>query len=195
MKNFISITISFPGSLSFKRVTGNKVVIVTFFFFQLHVSALKASETSCILIGSVLHGLHQRFSKDSKNVVKQKSSIVIKNYESFSLLFLGYYVYAEASNPRQTGDRAHLVSPSLTGDFCVQFYYHMYGSSMGTLRVLRLRGSQRTIVGAFTGDRGNVWHLANIDLPAAQIQQVKFGSSLNDDKGDNCCDLIMTVIM
>ena len=155
------------------------------FFFQLHVSALKASETSCILIGSVLHGLHQRFSKDAKNLVRQKSSTVIKNYESFSLLFLGYYVYAEASNPRKTGDRAHLVSPSLTGDFCVQFYYHMYGSSVGTLRVLRLTGSQRTIVGAFTGDRGNVWHLANIDLPAAQIQQVKFGSSLNDDKGDD----------
>jgi len=146
------------------------------------------------LIGSVLQGLHQKFSKDTKNVVKQKSSIVIKNYESFSLLFLGYYVYAEASNPRQTGDRAHLVSPSLTGDFCVQFYYHMYGSSMGTLRVLRLTGSQRTIVGAFTGDRGNVWHLANIDLPAAHIQQVKFGSSLNDEKDGDCCDLIMTVI-
>ena len=50
-------------------------------------------------------------------------------------------------------------------------------------------------MGAFTGDRGNVWHLANIDLPAAQIQQVKFGSSLNDDKCDDCFDLIMTVIM
>ena len=48
---FISMTVSFPGSLSFtkgyiniKRVHGNKGVIVT--FFQLHVSALKASETS-----------------------------------------------------------------------------------------------------------------------------------------------------
>ncbi|CAH3027830.1 unnamed protein product, partial [Porites evermanni] len=104
----------------------------------------------------------------------------------------GYYVYAEASNPRQTGDRAHLVSPSLTGDFCVQFYYHMYGSSMGTLRVLRLRGSQRTIVGAFTGDRGNVWHLANIDLPAAQIQQyqVLFEAERNGWEGDMALDEI-----
>lgn len=198
LMRFISMTISFPGSLSFtkgyiniKRVHGNKGVIVTFF------------STARLRLKSIWNIMNfDRFCMTwtpSKIFKRYKKSsmfcIVIRNYDSFSLLHLGYYVYAEASHPRQTGDRAHLVSPSLTGDFCVQFYYHMYGSNMGTLRVFRLTGSQRTIVGAFTGDRGNIWHLTNIDLPAAQTQQVKFGSSRNDNKDADCCDLIMTVMI
>jgi len=46
----------------------------------------------------------------------------------------GQYVYIEASAPRRTGDRAKLVGynnnpTSLTN--CLQFYYHMKGTSIG----------------------------------------------------------------
>ena len=51
----------------------------------------------------------------------------------------GTYLYAEASNPRVPGDEAHLLSPALvTAGLAVpvvQFWYHMYGSDMGTLHV------------------------------------------------------------
>ncbi|XP_066266533.1 scavenger receptor cysteine-rich type 1 protein M130-like [Branchiostoma lanceolatum] len=49
----------------------------------------------------------------------------------------GYYMYIEASSPRQPGDVARLVSPTLNayGTHCLQFAYHLYGDSIGELRV------------------------------------------------------------
>jgi len=52
---------------------------------------------------------------------------------------LGYYLYAEASYPRQAGDKARLVSGTLTTniytDCYVRFYYHMTGRHIGKLSV------------------------------------------------------------
>ena len=46
-------------------------------------------------------------------------------------------MYIEASLPHRNGDKARLLSPRYTDrqDMCVQFYYHMYGSGIGTLNV------------------------------------------------------------
>ena len=46
-------------------------------------------------------------------------------------------MYIEASRPHRNGDKARLLSPRYTDrqDMCVQFYYHMYGSGIGTLNV------------------------------------------------------------
>ena len=101
--------------------------------------------------------------------------VFTEKYSAFSLYHAGYYVYAEASFPRRAGDRAHLVSPKLIGDYCVQFYYHMYGNSyMGTLRILKLVGAQRTTLKTYSGNRGNRWLLIKTDISAVQNQQVKF---------------------
>ena len=64
-------------------------------------------------------------------------------------------MYIETSSPRQPGDKAKLISPKLqfSGNMCLQFYYHMYGASMGTLNVF-ING---VTVFSTTGDKGNAW--------------------------------------
>ena len=48
---------------------------------------------------------------------------------------------------------------------CLTFWYHMYGSSMGTLNVLR-NGTQ---VWTISGDQGDSWHRADVPVGTAGI--------------------------
>ncbi|PFX28263.1 Transmembrane protease serine 5 [Stylophora pistillata] len=70
----------------------------------------------------------------------------------------GYYMYIETSYPRVMGDKAKLdLSLCGNGDVaCITFYYHMYGSSMGTLNVF----SGNTVVFSASGNKGNHWKKA-----------------------------------
>ena len=49
----------------------------------------------------------------------------------------GFFVYYESSSPAKRGNLARLVSPELNFNYdtCLYFYYHMYGTTMGTLRI------------------------------------------------------------
>lgn len=50
----------------------------------------------------------------------------------------------------------------------------MHGSQahMGTLRVFVLVGSQATVIGSYSDNRGNVWNLATITIRGVQPYQV-----------------------
>ena len=63
-------------------------------------------------------------------------------------------MYIEAS-PRSHGDNAklQLAVPRSNSSACLTFYYHMYGSSMGTLNVFN--GNVKIF--AMSGDQGNYW--------------------------------------
>lgn len=68
--------------------------------------------------------------------------------------YLGKYMYIETSSPRQSGDNAKLVfKRSVSGMLCLKFFYHMYGSTMGTLNVYS--GSKKIFTKS--GDQGNKW--------------------------------------
>lgn len=49
---------------------------------------------------------------------------------------------------------------------CLIFYYHMYGSTMGTLNIKTKQGEVTTTVLTKSGNQQNTWHKAVIDLPA-----------------------------
>ena len=76
--------------------------------------------------------------------------------------FQGYYMYIETSFPRRPGDNAKIQRGGLrfTGNTCIRFFYHMYGSSIGTLNVFldKINVLQRK------GDQGNMWKEANIKV-------------------------------
>ena len=83
--------------------------------------------------------------------------------------FSTYYAYMEASSPNYPSVEMDLVSPcyyaangsGITFDFA----YHMYGASIGTLSVqASTDGSNWTTLWSRSGDQGNNWFTASVDL-------------------------------
>lgn len=62
-------------------------------------------------------------------------------------------MYIETSSPRVAGDNARLdMSVSGNGELsCLEFYYHMYGDTMGALNVF----SGNKVVFSLSGNQGN----------------------------------------
>ena len=75
----------------------------------------------------------------------------------------GNYMYTETSVPRAAGDSAILISPSIDISSLtsaeISFQCHMYGASMGTLRVDASSdgGTTFNTIWTKTGDQGDVW--------------------------------------
>ena len=74
-------------------------------------------------------------------------------------LFSGYYLFVETSSPAVSGDKARLLSQefSATEGLCMSFWYHMYGSTMGALRILTKANGKETLIWDKHGDQGNKW--------------------------------------
>ena len=113
-----------------------------------------------------------------------------------------YYLYVEASKPGSpnkvalldgpTFDLSNLNNPEL------HFWYHMYGSNMGSLSVdLSEDGGQtHTEVWCCTGDQGDEWHEGTVDLSAyaGSLIQIGFvGVSGSDYRSDMAIDDISIV--
>ena len=75
-------------------------------------------------------------------------------------------MYIEASSPRQPGDNAKLYSPPLKffGNMCLQFYYHMYGATTGSLSVT-VSGN---LMFSVRGDKGRMWRKASVNISAIE---------------------------
>ena len=92
-------------------------------------------------------------------------------YASFIILFLffrctaGSYIYFETSSPAVSRDNAKLLLTVPGGAACLVFYYHMFGSGMGTLNVFD--GS--TNVFTKTGNKGNAWHKAEVTVSSNKV--------------------------
>ncbi|XP_028396557.1 MAM and LDL-receptor class A domain-containing protein 2-like [Dendronephthya gigantea] len=98
---------------------------------------------------------------------------------------LGYYAFIETSSPRSQGDKAYLASPSVSGAQCLKFSYHMYGASMGSLIVYQSMSGSMTEVFRMSGDQGNQWKMAQVELSSGNNYKVIFsgvtGSSYQGD--------------
>ncbi|KAL8608892.1 hypothetical protein ACOMHN_065230 [Nucella lapillus] len=85
----------------------------------------------------------------------------------------GHYMFIETSLPRVRGDNAMLLSaqrPASSADVCVTFYYHMYGSSIGTLNLRLKTGSTIGNPEWFlSGNQVNSWQEAQINLAASKL--------------------------
>ena len=71
----------------------------------------------------------------------------------FFQLFTGFYLFIETSSPRQSGDKATILTPYLTGPQCMKFSYHMHGGNIGVLNIYA--NSQRIF--SKSGNQGNRW--------------------------------------
>ena len=89
----------------------------------------------------------------------------------------GWYMYIETSSPRVNGDTAILEGPcvDLTGrsDGTMDFWYHMYGATVNSLTVQASTDcSNWTNVWSLSGNQGNSWNSASVDLSAYSDQIV-----------------------
>ncbi|XP_078692072.1 MAM and LDL-receptor class A domain-containing protein 1-like [Branchiostoma floridae x Branchiostoma belcheri] len=102
---------------------------------------------------------------------------------------LGSYMYIETTSPRQPGDVARLISPVLSADVnCLEFWYHMYGSGIGELRVYQ-SSHLGTPLWSLAGDQGDVWHNATVGLaPGSNVNIVFEAVRGSTSRGDIAID-------
>ena len=96
------------------------------------------------------------FSCSSAFSILEKNLCCLTNHTVYASFFTGKYIYTEAT-PRSAGDNAklQLLLPASQdkSTSCLTFFYHMYGSSMGTLNVF----NRDTIIFTTSGDHGYDW--------------------------------------
>jgi hypothetical protein len=92
----------------------------------------------------------------------------------------GHYMFIESSSLTRQSDRAQLVSPVLSwssSESCLQFWYNMYGSGMGTMTIKTAHAidhAHTTPVWTMSGDQGQGWHKANVTIHTTQPIQVLY---------------------
>lgn len=54
---------------------------------------------------------------------------------------------------------ARVISPKVTaGEYCIRFYYHMFGDNVRKLRLMSRVGGVDTLLEELEGNQGNEWH-------------------------------------
>ena len=88
-------------------------------------------------------------------------------------------MYIEASWPRVAGDNAKLefFEPGNGEPSCLEFYYHMYGETMGILTVF----SGSAVVFNTSGNHGNTWMKAKMTIHLDSM--VRFNLQTHDLRG------------
>ena len=98
---------------------------------------------------------------------------------NYSVMSTGHYLFIETSVV-PTNFKAWFESPSISSQAgkCFQFWYHMYGSSIGELNVYLLTSKTMpsTPVWSRQKDQGNSWYVAQISMPQASYVQVSSSS-------------------
>ena len=78
----------------------------------------------------------------------------------YECIYIGYYVYMEASG-QLLGQSAALLSVPMTTSsvgICMSWWYHMYGADIDRLNVYALRsGGSDNLEWVRTGNQGNDW--------------------------------------
>ncbi|EDV21956.1 uncharacterized protein TRIADDRAFT_59472 [Trichoplax adhaerens] len=93
----------------------------------------------------------------------------------------GYYIYAESSTPQRPGSRARIISPlkASTSGNCLQFWYYMYGSTVGLLNVYMLAAGQSQLTTPLWqrfGNQGARWQIGQVTLRSPNAYRVVFES-------------------
>ena len=89
----------------------------------------------------------------------------------------------EASSPRKSGDKTRYISERFTAtqsgvNYCLKFWYHMFGSSIGTLNVLIKTAAGNSslaekIVWSLSGNKGKQWRFASVPITSRSGFQVR----------------------
>ena len=94
---------------------------------------------------------------------------------NYSIMSTGHYLFIETSVV-PTNSKAWFESPSISSQAgkCFQFWYHMYGSSIGELNIYLLTSNTIPSIPVWSRqkDQGNSWYVAQISMPQASYVKV-----------------------
>ncbi|KAI4891478.1 hypothetical protein NFI96_023830, partial [Prochilodus magdalenae] len=106
----------------------------------------------------------------------------------------GYYVYIESSTPNRKGQVAQLKSPLLppAGEkgYCLKFWYHMFGATVGSLKLfLQKTDSRKTaLIWQRVGTQGDEWQLVQSHVTLQEVHQILIDASIGGEAGDIALD-------
>ncbi|VDI23995.1 Hypothetical predicted protein, partial [Mytilus galloprovincialis] len=105
----------------------------------------------------------------------------------------GHYIYLEGYNITK-GEKSNLTSNIITtvDGVCFTFWYHMYGSGMGTLNVYTESKNITKRRWSQTGNQKNLWKFVNLDISNSEPYRIIFeGVRGNSHKSDIALDDIL----
>ena len=167
-----TLTLSF---FSLGLYTPSEATTTTIYSFEADLEGWQASDSS----GSQIDSAWQR---DSSGTPSSSTGPSFAQNGS-------YYAYLEATSPNHPSQTFYLTSPSFTEAIqSIEFYYHMYGSTMGTLALEYYDGSDWVEAWSKSGQQhssdSSSWTQATVSL-TGQISQIRFkgttGSSYTSD--------------
>ncbi|XP_068427543.1 MAM and LDL-receptor class A domain-containing protein 1 isoform X2 [Clinocottus analis] len=106
----------------------------------------------------------------------------------------GKYIYIEGSRPSVKGNTAQLKSlllpPAGEQGYCFTFWYHMFGATVGSLRMLLQTADPftKTLVWQKSGNQGDEWLLVQNHVTLQKVHQVILEATVGGEAGDIAID-------
>jgi len=96
-------------------------------------------------------------------------------------------MFIETSSPVKPNDKARLESeefqPTGSSGRCLKFWYHMYGSAIGTLNIWMSSNGTSGKIWSLSGDQKNQWRFGQAPVSSKGVYQV---SSVFDSARATC---------
>ena len=90
-------------------------------------------------------------------------SILVIVFFIYPFIYQGKYLFLEASDHK--ADETAVLTSSIIGpgkSTCVQFWYHMKGKDIGSLKVYIQTNETKTLVWNTTGEQGGKWNFGQV---------------------------------
>ncbi|XP_034743360.1 MAM and LDL-receptor class A domain-containing protein 1 [Etheostoma cragini] len=106
----------------------------------------------------------------------------------------GKYLYIKSSPPSVKGNMAQLKSlllpPAGEEGYCFTFWYHMFGATAGSLRILLQTANplKKTLVWQKSGNQGDEWLLVQSHVTLQRAHQVILEATVGGQAGDIAID-------
>ncbi|XP_039670520.1 MAM and LDL-receptor class A domain-containing protein 1 [Perca fluviatilis] len=106
----------------------------------------------------------------------------------------GKYLYIKSSPPSVKGNMAQLKSsllpPAGEKGYCFTFWYHMFGATAGSLRMLLQTANplKKTLVWQKSGNQGDEWLLVQSHVTLQRVHQVILEATVGGMAGDIAID-------
>ncbi|XP_062407771.1 MAM and LDL-receptor class A domain-containing protein 1 [Sardina pilchardus] len=109
----------------------------------------------------------------------------------------GHYMYLESSPPSRPGDMAQLNSPVVPPvgqyGYCLSVWYHMFGATVGSLRIFvkNIDTGTKTLVWERKQSQSDLWQLMRHHVVAEEVHQIVLEAYVAGEAGDIAVDDIL----